>query len=967
MILRRLLPCCQALTFVFCLSAALSGNAQTAPARPVPAADRDAEGVDRATAEANVAVPDTLTLRARVMRVMPEGPTTLKWRHGGEGLGGDVISGELTPEGPDDAPNGAPFAVGQWSKPVSLNSLYGGRKSPRRMFLTFMVGLPSQGGRKGAAGAAAPAGPKSIELEFEFAWNGRAIKTLHEHGPDGGTVGLVIQAELLGGGRRPDSPEFANGIMGVLEYALRRADTLEKLPWNAWPTPREYVIITDMGGYGAGTGYAIRHSDPAVTLAECRTLRCLGVNAMRGGWQTIDQFVADGMLKGMSFDACETTSMGYPVDSFRKDRPGTVNAAMGCPFNPAAEEATRTGVAKSLEVLKLDKREVWALTVDEIGSVFDRAPEGKSHMAKCPLCAEGYRQFLQQQAGLTPSDFGQTAWADVRPMDVFSKDSKPDLANPADAMNAYYMRQFNNYASARLFATLRGAFASTNEAKRAALTAGDLGSPVARQPWVYAFALRGNNYLLGGHSLDFYDFYRLADNAFVYETSNRDPRIWNWDSHLLDVGRVVAADQGLAQGVYIKPHRGAPVQRALSAVARGNRMLYWYTYGPDYVKGDTFSASSPALELTSKAAHLIGKTEVITYGSTWAEPARVAIVKPRSMEVWMGPGYGFAAWENAKWCYTALTHAHLQVDPIDEVMIATKDLSKYRIVYYLGTHVTRAAAARLARYVEEGGTLYTCGYGLARDQANQPLNSLLPVLGLEKRDVPQMWYNVKTYGAGALPGLMDASQVIATPPETAVITAAKVFRGRLNPLIGRETLHPIAGSEVLAAFGDGSPAAVRHRYGKGTVYVVGFFPGLEYAAPLTAAGHDYDMTKDFSADTRSFIAAPALERVSPVVTSGAPAVEGVLVRNPKSGARAVILMNWAYRMTSLTPPPGSTVKPRASVSLVPASNLEVSLRVQGVTKARSAMLERDMTVRVSGDRLMFTLPQLDEGDVITLQ
>ena len=44
-------------------------------------------------------------------------------------------------------------------------------------------------------------------------------------------------------------------------------------------------------------------------------------------------------------------------------------------------------------------------------------------------------------------------------------------------------------------------------------------------------------------------------------------------------------------------------------------MLYWYTYGPDYKKGDSFSQDADALKLTSKAAHLLGVAEQ-------AEPVR---------------------------------------------------------------------------------------------------------------------------------------------------------------------------------------------------------------------------------------------------------------------------------------------------------------------------------------------------------
>ena len=100
-----------------------------------------------------------------------------------------------------------------------------------------------------------------------------------------------------------------------------------------------------------------------------------------------------------------------------------------------------------------------------------------------------------------------------------------------------------------LFTELKEAFARANETKRAALTRdSESESPAARQPWIRSYALRGNTFLMKGQSLDFFEFYRLADNAIVYETSNRGPRIWGWDSYLCDVQRVVAVQRGWLKG-----------------------------------------------------------------------------------------------------------------------------------------------------------------------------------------------------------------------------------------------------------------------------------------------------------------------------------------------------------------------------------------------------------------------------------
>jgi hypothetical protein len=587
--------------------------------------------------------------------------------------------------------------------------------------------------------------------------------------------------------------------------------------------------------------------------------------------------------------------------------------------------------------------------VDEIGSVFDGSPEGKGHQSVCPRCIEGFREWLKAM-GLKPSDFGAKDWSEVRPnvyrptgeADAPRMPKDPWLPEPGWSLLAYYSRRFNCYASARLFTPLRDAFEKANEAKRKALASGDPNSPAAKQPWVYSFALRGNTFLMGGHSLDFFDFYRHADNGFVYETSNRDPRVWQWDSYLCDVGRVVSEKMGKRFGIYVKPHRGAPIQRALAALSRGGKFLFWYTYGPDYSKGDSFSQRPDDLVRVSRAARLIGAAEDVLYDAAWARPAEVAVVRPLSSEYW-----GSAAdWENGKWVYTALAHAHVPVDPLDEEMLATEDLSRYKAIYVSGSHLKRAAAKKLADWVKAGGTLYTSCGGLAFDEANQPLDILQPVLGLKKRNPPQLWCEVRRYGATTLSTFKD----VKPAPDGAAVSGKGAFERNFKPTVGREALEPGEGTDTLAKFADGTPAATRHPFGKGQAYVVGLFAGLEYAARVHR--EDFDMSLDFDSGLRGFVAAPALEAVKPVVATSQPLVEGILVRHPTTGKRAVALMNWAYK----------------GRELVPCENLTVAIRGAGhVSRVTAAWLDKQLPITKSPDAITVTLPRLDEAEVLLLQ
>jgi hypothetical protein len=938
-----------------------------APQRPAPAAD---SRIDVATADGEWPVPQELTFRARVAAIVPAEKVDIAWRDGGEGLGGAVFHGVV----------GTGLEIGQWSPDVEVASLISRGKFPRTLFLTITTGrsgkYQSITGDDGVARRVLVGASRDVQVEFEFRFRDKPIKRFTERGPYGGTVGVVIPISRLGTGKSPDDPEFVRDLCGLLAYAQRRAEQLEALPWARRTLPKRFAIQTDLGGYGEGVSYGIRTTDRDVISAEVRSLRQIGVNGLRNA----PQFLLDAVARGAGADddlrrIRDMPAMGFPVAPYKAQRndsrkKAAANPEAGCPFAPGVAERTKAGIAGVLATLPhAAANEAWGLTVDEIGSVFDATPEGKQHVAICPRCAEGFREYLRTQ-GLSPGDFGAADWAAVKPLDSFAKDFQLTAVDRATGLRAYYTTMFVNYATARLFTPLRDTLARLNREKQAALDANERGSAAAKRPFLYSYALRGNTFLMGGHSLDFFDFYRYADNAFVYEMSNRDPRIWQWDGYLCDVGRMVSSEQGLQFGVYVKPHRGAPIQRALAAISRNAQMLYWYTYGPDWSKGDTFAGDARVLAACSKAARLIGQSEDVLYGSTWAEPAEVGVVFPRSSELWMRlsgtPPDRAAAYENAKWIYTALAHAHLPADPLDEGMLAErslKDLARYKVIYVSGPNLLAAAAEKLTQWVHAGGTLYTSGGGLRFDEANQPLVSMSTALGLESRTPLEMWKRVELYKATALESYDDRARRIAAVPSSAKVKIDSPATAEFLPIIGREVLAPAAGAETLARFADGGAAVVRSKYGAGTVWIVGLFPGLEYSAPLRRAG--YDMSRDLSPSMRKLITLPCQGLVRPVVDCEDATVEGVLLRNKATGKLAVTLMNWTYRVAQ---PDGGAPDAKAKVELVLRKNLKLRIRgTQRIGGARSAATGDYLPATYENDQLIVTLPQLKEGDVLLLE
>lgn len=998
------------------------------------------------------------SLRVKVEAVEPEQPVAITVQWGGRGLGGATASVPLVlvepkqPRPPDVEGNDLADAIelpadlqddpaavatvrdkktdkvflkpGFWSRANPLSALTAG-------FVEFV-----------AAGMQAPV--TRLQLAIEFTVDGKVVKTLSDRAEAGDRITILV------GDGDPARPDWVAATMDLASHVDARARFLESLPWANAPFPKRLTILTDCSGYG--TGFGGRHTSHKVLGAEARALRQLGVNALRGGSDELTPFMRK-IPDAASFGRAIETHADLPVVVPLRIDPQSrkvlaVPPGGGCPWYPPsraeAPARARDTLVRLLERYP-DHGEIWALTRDEIGSIFDATPEGKPHMSACPDCQAAFRRWLES-LGFAPADFDCRSWDEVRNIaypdarswavvdaeqkraklaeleklpgfkpgtetmtslepdvpggeieldeadsdpaakpDTAPKDTAPkptaatvkpaadadvrravadaavDLSDedakkagddhtkadepltaaavtPGRTLLASWSHWFHSYTTGHMYAEFRKAIDAHNAAKQAALDAGDTANPVARQPFVYSFALRGNTFLLGDHSLDFFNFYREADNAMVYETSNRDPRVWQWDSYLCDVGRSLQIHMGKRFGVYVKPHRGAAVQRTLAAIARGARMIFLYTYGADYAKGDSFSSSQTHLANCSKAMALVGRAEDWIADARFARPPEVAVVRdgtPNSAE-----------WEDGKWIYTALQHSHVQVDALDQVMLATNDLSRYKAIYVTGGHVRREAAVALRRYVEAGGVLFTGAGGLAHDFSGRPIPEMEEVLGVDGRRPVEAWGGpIRRYGASGL------ATFGAAPVHPAGHERIDSPWGEIVPRTGHEPLTPREGTEVVARFADGSPALLSHPFGKGRAYLSAIYAGLDYAAKVHRP--DFDMNADFPPAGRAFVGAPLAGRVAPAVDVSAPLVEAVPLVQEATGKRSVILINWAHA-------PDRTVVPQDRLVVTIADGKDVS-QVVSLWSGKPLEIER------KGDAVLVSIPRLEEGDVLAIE
>lgn len=829
-----------------------------------------------------------LAMRVRVTRCEPASKElVVEWRRGGEGLGGSVVRGRFTPEAvkePDiDAglspPASSNVAFDRWTAWIPLETVVG--KAKGWEFPSVTVNVPKTGAKPSDP-------PRAVTVAFEFAESGRIFRRFTEEAPKGATVGFAFPGGLSDE-RGAKNEAFAAALDGLSGHARARRERLEAAFPEPFAPPQRFGLIGHLGGYGEGPGagkgkaigFGVRHCNPAIVAEECRTLQLLGINGLVGD-DSLRLADAAGSGKGFRRIFWGGPGSGSPMAAVSSSGAGEPD---GCPFDsrlPALMAERARQAIHEHQASGADER--WGLWWDEIGVAV------KGHMNDCETCRAAFCDYLRQNH-VNPEEVGSKSWDDVRPFRLFevkkTGTKTVQTATPAppesdaSACRLYYHTyRFMTHATAQLFPASAAAMKAEN---------------------VRLYAMQGPTPSWAGHSLDWHEFYdEKANTAVVWETSNRDPRVWQWESYLGDVVRGIAARHDLPIGCLVKPHRGAPQQRMLSVVTRGAKALEWYTYGPDYSKGDSFSQSPELLEEVAEAGRFLARAEPFLYEAEWAQPPEVAFVSPRSSEIWGKAGdLNVTAFEDAKWVYLALRHAHIPVDVLSEKQVAegAKSLDRYKVLYVVGPNLHRDAAAEVSRWVKAGGVLWTDALGLSRDEAQQPLTVMNDLFGVSERRY-ESWGTVPAYRATALEPLVEKNA-----PESAQITlGTKSVSGTtaatadFAAAVGREPLARPEESSIegkgKARFADGVPALVECEVGKGKVVHAGFWAGLTYSARVRRP--DFDMPTDFPTRLRELIAGPALQRgIVRAAIPADPLVECVALQ--KDGRTVFALMNWAYR------------------------------------------------------------------------
>jgi hypothetical protein len=349
----------------------------------------------------------------------------------------------------------------------------------------------------------------------------------------------------------------------------------------------------------------------------------------------------------------------------------------------------------------------------------------------------------------------------------------------------------------------------------------------------------------------------------------------------------VANRPGARIQYYVMPHwpGNTPAgwrRQFYGALAHGVKIINLFEFRPVQAAYTENHVSLPEMyQAVRTAIYELGNFEEIVQDGR-VRPAQAGLWFSEAADVWQDNHAPYGAGKRT--LYIAARHEQLPLD----MVVEGDDLSAYKTIYLTDRHVSSAASAALARWVENGGLLFvTAGAGL-RDEQDRPNQAMAQLLGVREE------------------ALEEAKERINREKEDLPYAAAmdrvtSSRGGNAMAVMGAKSRFTAAdGAEITHHFTDGTPAVAWRSVGKGRVAYCGFLPGLAYFKPaIPRRPLDRGTTDDsfahfipttFDAAAGELIGAAATSIQRPVETS-VSLVETTMIESRQG--LAVPLINWS--------------------------------------------------------------------------
>jgi hypothetical protein len=664
---------------------------------------------------------------------------------------------------------------------------------------------------------------KKIKVQVDFAYGpdeSKILKTITEE--NGGNILSLIFA------REGAGPfEFANSFRLMREDAQDRNALVKSL--NLPPVNlKKFHIETTVGGYNPF------FSDPRIVELEMDNVAGIGINALT---HLVNPYREVAARKGIK--KTHQVHRSSTLQFVPKAIPEELEVAKRYPFNAKAMKVSpsfRRSMEEGRNVHRLnfdDMQESFAKAVAQwmghvtrndpgaisIISCVDVGDEIGGHAFAGKAYNEYYREYLKKQ-GISPSDFGKEKWEDIYPVTWGASNNPLPHMRPKDRTDVaacaqyYWSLKYWSWCNARMYRVVTSELEKSLPGITTRLNFG--------QPWYNAATdMRGT------------DCWEYARRRGITAVCNED---WvstysgsrftgiQLNSYLADLNRSIAAVQNLGLQAYVMSEKERHIQRKLaSVIGKGVKEINLFSYGPGYSSFDNWSQSFSMVKGVSKFIRNLAKAENVLYPGQPRKP-EVAIVWSGSNEIWREKepttfdSHKGDTLYNGHYIHFGLLHEHVPVDFIDEVKIEEGGLSEYKVVYLSARNLRRKSQEALAKWVKEGGFLWTDALSGVEDEYGQACNILLPVIGIDGCNVNES-------------ALLDYRPEYGLPLQKPLDTITFTDSGETISAIGtivKFSLSDPKSSDVLATFEDGSPAIIERKVGKGKVHYVGTLAGCSY-------------------------------------------------------------------------------------------------------------------------------------------
>lgn len=532
--------------------------------------------------------------------------------------------------------------------------------------------------------------------------------------------------------------------------------------------------------YTGASGYETVYKDPEIWKNELKTLRILGINGT-----------------------------GYPSNKQQLDIYNELGFSRFITANSG--NITQAKNEKNLSPDAFAKIQAVVLA-DEPGNL------GLYQIEKEPV--ENFHRFLEDNS-LKPKDFNAKDWSDIKPntdrkkVEEIAYNWGPKYGEAAKKI-FYWTHRYAQHITILYYKTL------TEQIEK------------EYNPGVLTYVnYTDHPIILGGIMLpgspDWFEMARQRATSLMWTEDWMYGGIRSWGNglyqrlgFLCDILRNGASKHNLPLGFYNTMDNEEGIRmKGFIVIGHGVKIIDYFYYGPTYCATENYwSDNISQYKGVAKVIRDIGKAEDLVYPGQ--PPKRqVAIVYSTTDEIWEQDG---AKGQEKQYLHIALAQEMYPADILNEGLILDRDLSQYKVIYFMDKHLPSAALKKLRTYVENGGTLVLLPLAGEKDEYDNEIDTITSIIGANaKTSINPTGFGTSSITLNQITGITNDVPVSLSYRKAEISGSVK--------------------SQIIGKFSDGSPAILANKVKKGNVIYYAFMPGHNFFAKVAEANPEGNVTK----------------------------------------------------------------------------------------------------------------------------